>query len=102
MRTPFYCSKLLSDVYFFFADFFTAAFLTAGLVDVFFAGFAAVFLTTAFLADFAGAAFLADFFAAGFALARVARVFSASADFNSSSNSSGVSGRADFRSRSMS
>jgi hypothetical protein len=79
------------------AIFFAGAFLTAGFFAVadFFAavpGFAAVFFV---------AAFLAEVLLSG-ALARAARVLAASSAFSSASNSAGVSGRADLRSRSMS
>ena len=86
---------------------FRVARAAAGLAATFFAAFfagAAFAPATAFLAAFfgLGAAFAGadlDFVAA---FSRAARVLAASAAFNSASNSAGVSGRADLRSRSMS
>ena len=86
-RAPFLMSRC---VYLVLAVFFFAAFLVAAFL-------AGVFLAGTFL----GAAVFFGFFPAE-VFPRAARVFAASASFNSESNSAGVMGRADLRRRSMS
>ena len=76
-----------------------ATFLTA----VFFFTGGVFFVTGAFFfAALLGSAASATGLAFAEALVRTARVFAARAAFSSASNSAGVNGRADFRSRSMS
>ena len=90
-------SPLQAFAAFFFATVFFAALRGAAALGAAGAFFAAFFTLGAAAAFFV--AVLLDF---AEALSRTAMVFAASTAFNSASNSAGVRGRADLRSRSMS